>query len=253
MRLAFTIGSYCLHDFVRLGICQLKKLSTESPILVTDDASKESESIKRTVESYGCVYRGNRVRKGHFANDFQAIVNSLVFSEAAGVDVAVKISQRFVLRKPDAIDVIQKTFEDSNIMMATPGRPAVTGGGKAQRGFGAFSILTDIVCIRVGSISAEQLLVMYRNRIINERVPWKAFIECTIDQLHANDFNGRSARMEALTNHASPGDPIYLRRYQNREQQYRELALEHGWNGAFPLEEWGAIERHQYMCNPVVV
>lgn len=253
MRLAFTIGSYRLVDFIKLGICQIKKLSPDSPILVTDDTAKESGTIKHLTESNGCTYRGNKIRKGHFASDFQSIINALVFAEAAGADVAIKISQRMILRRPQVIDVIQRTFEDPSIMLATPGQPSVTSGGKAQRSFGAFTILTDIVCLRVGSITAEQLLVMYRSRIINEKVPWKDFIECTIDQLHANQFNGMSAKIDELTNQPNKLDPIYLRRYQNTEQQYRNLALEHGWNGSFPVQEWGQIEQRDYMCHPICV
>ena len=138
-------------------------------------------------------------------------------------------------------------------MLATPGQPRVTNGGNAQKSFGAFTILTDIVCLRVGSISAEDLLQMYRGRITTEQVPWKDFIECTIDQLHAQNFNGRSARIEELTNQPDFLDPIYLRRYQNTEQQYRALALAGGWNGNFPLSEWGQIEQRNYLCHPVVV
>lgn len=253
MRLAFTIGSYRLHDFIKLGIQQIQKLSPDSPILVSDDSGPESQYIQRTTEESGCVYRGIDKRRGHFGGDFQSIINSLVFAEAAGADVAVKVSQRFIFRKPESIDAIQRTFSDSNIMLATPGQPTVTAGGKAQKGFSAFTILTDIVCLRVGAIKAEDLLVMYRSRIINEKVPWKDFIECTIDQLHANQFNGKSARMMELTNQPNFLDPIYLRRYQNTEQQYRNLANENGWNGQFPLSEWGQIEQRSYMCHPVVV
>lgn len=253
MKLAFTLSSYRLVDFVKLGLAQLNKMAKDTPVLVSDDRSSESGQIENVSKEYGATYRCSKTRRSHFGGDFQSIVNSLVFAEAAGADVAVKISQRFILRRSQAIDVIQKTFEDPNIMMATPGRPTVSNGGKAQKGFNSFSILTDIVCLRVGSITAEQLLVMYRSRIINEKVPWKDFIECTIDQLHANQFNGRSVKVEELTNQPDKADPIYLRRYQNTEQQYRNLALEHGWNGNFPLNEWGQIERQQYMCHPVVV
>ena len=252
LKLAFTIGAYRLHDFIKLGIVQLQKLSPDSQILVSDDPSPESPAIKSTAEEYGCAYRGARTRRGHFSADFQSIVNSLAFAEAAGADVAIKVSQRFIFRKPESIDVIQRTFSDPNIMAATPGQPRVSpNAGKATAGFGAFTILSDVVMIRVGSMTPEDLLVMYRSRIIREQTHWKTFIEGAIDELHSNKFPGRTAKIEELTNPTA--DPIYLRRYQATEKQYRELALSNGFNGLFPLTEWGQIEGRHYQCKPVVV
>lgn len=252
MRIAFTIGSYRLVDFIKLGIKQIQTLSSDSPILISDDPSVESEYIRRLAKETGCAYSGAKTRRGHFSADFQAIINSIAFAKAAEADVAVKVSQRFIFRKPEAIDVIRKTFEDPNILMATPGQPMVTNGTKAAKGFSQFSILTDVVMFRVGAITPEELLVMYRARILRERVPWSSFIECTIDELHGK-FQGCTAKLDELTSQPDPRDPIYFRRYQNTEQQYRDLALSHGFNGNFTTAEWGAIELRNYMCKPQVV
>lgn len=251
MRLAFTIGAYRLVDFIKLGVKQIQKLSPDSPILISDDPSPESEHIRRLAQETGCTYKGARVRRSHFGGDFQALVNCLAFATAAEADVAVKVSQRFIFRKQESIDVIRKTFEDPNILMATPGQPIVNNGSRAGKGFGAFTILTDVVMFRVGAITPEELLVMYRSRIIRETVPWKDFIECTIDELHAQKFQGRTARIQELTNPVP--DPIYLRRYQNTEEQYRNLALSHGMNGQFTLVEWNALEGRHYICKPIVI
>lgn len=251
-KLAFTISSYRLHDFVKLGLKQLQKLSPDSPILVSDDRGPESETIRRIAEEHGATYRCPTIRKGHFANDYASILNSVAFAEAAGADVAIKVSQRFIFRKPEAIDVIHKTFSDPNILAATPGRPRVIPGkGKASNGFGNFGILSDVVMIRVGAITPEELLIMYRERLLREKVPWASFIECTVDLLHTDKFPGRTTRIEELTN-PTP-DPSYLRRYQATEQQYRELASSHGFSGPFPLIEWAQIENRSYLCKPVVV
>lgn len=252
-KLAFTISSYRLHDFVKLGLKQLQKLSPESPILVSDDRGPESEMIQKTAEEHGAAYRGSDKRRAHFAGDFQSIVNSLAFAEAAGADVAIKVSQRFIFRLPQSIDVIHKTFSDPNILAATPGRPRVMPGkGKAAGGFGNFGILSDVVMIRVGAMTPMDMLVMYRERLLREaHVPWASFIEGTIDELHNNKFPGRTTKIEELTN--PTGDPIYLRRYQSTEGQYQGLALSHGFSGGFPLVEWTQIEQRNYLCRPVVV
>lgn len=251
LKLAFTIGSYRLLDFVQLGIRQIQRLSPDSCILVSDDASAESSHIKRICDEHGVNYKRSKVRRGHFANDFQALVDSLSFAGAAGADVAIKISQRTILRKPEAIDVIQKVFADSNICAATPGQPKKTQGSRAAKGFTAFAILSDLVMIRVGCMSAQDLLVMYRERLLRERTPWSSFIECAVDDLHNRKFPGRTVKVPEFTDPTD--DPIYLRRYQSNENQYRELALSHGSNGRFPLDEWGQIERREYRCKPVVI
>lgn len=251
-KLAFTISSYRLHDFVKLGLKQLERLSYDSPVLVSDDPGPESEMIKKTAEDHGAVYRAPTKRRGHFSGDFQSIVNAMAFAEAAGADIAIKVSQRFIFRKPESIDVIHKTFTNPNILVATPGQPRVMpGNGKATNGFGNFSILSDVVMIRVGAMTPMDMLVMYRERLLREKVPWASFIECTMDLLHSSKFPGRTAKIEELTNPTE--DPIYLRRYQATEKQYRDLALSHGFNGLFPLNEWGQIEQRNYLCRPVVV
>lgn len=252
MRIAFTIGSYRLHDFIRLSLEQLRKLAPDSPVLVSDDPSPETPQIQKLADSAGAAYLGARTRRGHFGADLQALVNALAFAETAKADVAVKISQRFIFRKAEAIDVIRKTFEDPNILVATPGQPKVGDGSRAAKGFGAFSILSDVVMIRSGALSPSDLLHLYRSRILRESaVPWASFIECAVDELHSQKFPGRTAKIEELTNPTE--DPIYLRRYQASEQQYRDLALSHGWNGRFTTAEWAQIERQNYMCKPVVI
>jgi len=250
LKLAFTISAYRLCDFVHLGLKQLRKLSPDSPILVSDDPSPESLGIRSHAEQHCATYDVARKRRGHFAGDFQSLVSALVFAQSRGADVAVKVSQRFIFRKPESIDVIQKAFADPNIMVATPGQPVVNGFNRATKGFGQFTTLSDVVAIRVGAISAEEMLHMYRQKLLTDRAPWGSFIECAVDSLHSK-FAGRTVKMEELTTPRS--DPIFLRRYQATEQDYRTLALEHGFGGAFNTAEWGQIEGRKYLCRPRVV
>ena len=226
-------------------MAQIRKLEPDSPILVSDDRAVESDLIKEIAAQYGATYRCSRVRRGHFANDFQSLVHSLSFAKAADCDVGIKVSQRFIFRKPEALEIIKRAFADPNICVATPGQP--TRGGA----FTKFTTLSDIVAIRVGSITPEDLLQMYRGRLIREKVPWASFIECAVDDLHHSKFPGRTVKMVELTN--PQPDPCFLRRYQATEQQYRDLALTHGLNGIYPTNEWGQIEGRRYMCRPVVV
>lgn len=253
MTIAFCIGAYKLVDFVHLGLKQLRLLSPDSPVLVSDDAAPESGSIKAIAEGLGAQYRGATKRRGHFSGDVQAFVNSLAFAEAVGADVAVKVSQRFIFRKPESIDAITKAFEDPNVLIATPGQPRVSVLGSLGRpsGFGAFTRLSDVTAIRVGCISPADLLHMYRGRLISEKVPWGSFVECAIDDL-CQRFPDRTVKLDEITNHPDVENPLFLRRYMNTEQQYRALAATHGLGGQFMLGEWGQAEGRKYLCKPLV-
>lgn len=251
MKIAFTIGAYRLVPFIKLSILQLRRLVPDCDILVSDDPAPESVHIEQLAKETGCSYRGAKLRRGHFAADFQSLVNALIFAEACGAQVAVKASQRFIFRKTDGLAAIDNAFSNPNIVAATPGKPQVLNGGQPAKGFGAFGTLSDVVAIRVGAISAEQLLHLYRARILREKVPWASFIECLVDELHSNVFPGRTMKLPELTNPTK--DPIYLRRYQADEKAYRELALSHGFNAMFPLAEWGQIEGPNYFCKPMVI
>lgn len=255
VKLAFCIGAYRLCDFVHLGLKQLQRLAPDAPILVSDDAAPESGHIENLATVHGAVYRGSAKRRGHFGGDVQAFVNAIAFAEAVGADVAVKVSQRFIFRKPESIDALTKAFNDPNIAFATPGQPKMPSsfGGTTKTGFGSFTVLSDLIAVRVGCLSSSDLLHKYRTRLMTEKVAWGSFIECLCDDLHQNVFPGRTVKIEELTNHQDLEDPIYLRRYQNTPQQYSMLAGTHGLGGNYMLHEWGAAEGKGYLCKPLCV
>lgn len=253
MKLAFTIGAYRLVPFIKLSILQIRKFCPDAPILISDDPSQETPHIQNLAKELGVQYRGAREKRGHFAGDFQSIVNALAFGEAHDADVTMKVSQRFIFRKQEGIDCIKRTFENPEIMAATPGQPKVHTGSRPSQGFGAFGTLSDLVMLRVKCMTPEQLLHLYRARLQREKVPWASFIECLVDELHTRVFPGKTVKIEELTNPTPPSDPWYLRRYQAEEKAYRELALLHGFNAQFHLGEWGQLEQAAYQCKPVVV
>ncbi len=251
MKLVFVISSYRLTTFIRLGIVQLKALAPDDLIMVSDDPSPQSAEIQKMAEDFGVLYKGARVRRGHFGGDFQSFVNGLSFARANECDVMVKVSQRFIFRKPEAVELFRKAFSNPNIDAVTPGKPDVKGNNRMSAGFGAFGTLSDVVGIRASALSPEQILELYRARLLREKVPWASFIECMVDELHGNIFPGRTMKLKELTNPTE--DPIYLRRYQAVERDYQRLAMSNGFNGLFPLAEWGQMEGRNYICKPVVI
>lgn len=251
MKFAFTIGAYRLCDFVKLNILQLRELCPGALILVSDDKSPETPHMQKMCEELGVSFITSRERRAHFAGDMQALVNSVAFARAAEADVAVKISQRLILRTPEAINCLRKHFEDPNIYFASPGQPKHVRGNKQTAGFGGFAVLSDLVCTRVGSISPEEIIQCYRDRINNEVVPWKDFIEALVHALHINKFQGHSVMMPEFTDPTH--EQIYLRRYQCAEKDYQTLAMSHGFAGLFPQIEWNALDQGRYSAKPVIV
>jgi len=251
LKLAFTISSYRLCDFVHLGLKQLRKLSPDSPILVSDDVSAESPGIRSHASQHCAQYLPTRVRKGHFSGDFQSLVNGLVFAQSQGADVAVKVSQRFIFRRPESIEVLRKVFENPEILMVTPGQPKqVNGHNRAAQGFAQFTTLSDVVALRVSAISPEELLHTYRKRLLTDKAPWGSFLEVLVNDLHGR-FGEKSLRLDELTN--PQPDPWFLRRYQHSPEDYRKLAGEHGFGGEFYCGAWAAKEGRHYLCRPRVV
>lgn len=251
MKLAFTISSYRLCDFVHLGLKQLRKLSPESPIFVSDDISPESSGIKSLAERHLAAYDCSRKRRGHFAADAQSLIASLVFAKARECDVAVKVSQRFIFRKPESIEALKGAFGNPEILMVTPGQPKqVNGHNRAAQGFAQFTTLSDVVALRVSAMSPEELLHTYRKRLMTDKAPWGSFLEVLCNDLHGR-FGAKSVRLQELTDPVP--DQIYLRRYQSTPEDYRKLAGEHGFGGAFDTREWSQIENRHYLCKPKVV
>lgn len=254
MRLAFTIGSYRLFDFIHLGIKQIRRLcGDDTPILISDDYSPESVYIKQLAKEQGCEFMGSDKRRGHFSGDGNSLVNAISFGVHTEADIAIKVSQRFIFRLPESIQAIERAFADPAVVIAIPGQPKVAFGSKAAKGFSNFAVLSDVVCVRPSIQIADRFLQLYRNRIRTESVPWKTFIEPAVHAIFNDVGPERAKLLPELTDHATPANPIYLRRYQCTEEQYRQLASFHGILGRFPVAEFGAIEGRAYMAQPVVV
>jgi hypothetical protein len=178
-------------------------------------------------------------------------VNALVFAKSQECDVAVKVSQRFIFRRPESIEALRRAFENPEILMVTPGQPKqVNGHNRAAQGFAQFTTLSDVVALRVSAISPEELLHTYRRRLLTDKAPWGSFLEVLVNDLHGR-FGEKSLRLDELTNPTE--DPVYLRRYQHKPEDYLKLATEHGFGGAFRCDEWSQIENRHYLCRPRVV
>lgn len=244
MKFAITIGSYLLEDFVHLNILQCRHIfGQDVSILVSDDISKQSASIRDMCERLQ-VYHIADGPRGHFAGDLATAVNALVFAQQQGADVAIKLSQRFVLAEPCCAEIIQRYFEPDDTWLALPGRIAAHTIKRAESKFFAnLSVLTDLIAIRTGRLSPAALKHRYESRVNNAQTQADKLVESCWANLMDCEFAGHCVRMPEFTN-PYPGRPnIYLRKAQNEPADFELLARERGMTQFNPvLVEWNRLD-----------
>jgi hypothetical protein len=254
MNVAIALGTYRFTDFVRLNLLQLQRIWPDSPILISDDKSDQSDDIKKLAEEFGCAFSGSTIRRGHFAGDIQSAVNGLSFAEQVGADIMLKLSQRLIPVLPKFREFIEQPFEDQRIRIVVPGRISSSQIRLPQsKFFSGMGILTDVYAIRVGSISPQQFLNNYLDGMKFGRFASALLVECSIGKLLASHFNGSSYISMDLANH-KPSEPMaFLRKAQADPNAYQMIASLHGLTGGnYDTREIGAIEGRGYLCRPVL-
>lgn len=138
------IGSYKAPDFLELNIRQCTAIFPDTPILVSDDLSSESEAIKALAERLGCAYAVTESRRGRCGGWIQALVNGLAFAEQESAEVMLLVDQRFVPSSPDFADTVLDPFKGNRVGALTFERPA------------------EFMALRADIISPDEVLERYR-------------------------------------------------------------------------------------------
>lgn len=251
--IAVTIGAYLLTEFVELNLATLRQLfGPETPILVSDDASIRSPAIEFLAHRYGAEYECSRVRRSHFAGDAQAFVNALAFAEAHHAPLALKISQRVILLRPEVRSEIQEGFADPSIAIALPGKPTIGMLKAEQRMYSLFDYLTDVVCIRTEALGAEEFIADYRAQVATDHSSTGSYIEKLFLNYATGKFKDRTKILRTVTDHTPSTPCMFLRKCQNDQRQYREVAAALGIGGEFNLADWKRIDP-AYDPRPVAV
>lgn len=244
MRIAITIGSYLLRDFVELNVRQCRHVFGEdTPILVSDDISRASPEIRDTCEQLGAYHIAGGPR-GHFAGDLAAAVNALAFAEQHKADVAIKVSQRFMFAEPACKEIIERYFQPENTWLAMPGRISAHTIKRAEsRFFANLSVLTDLLVIRTGTITPAALKHRYESRIASAQNQVDRLVESCWANIMDCEFVGHTVRMQEFSN-PFPGRPhLYLRKAQNEPAEFELLARARGMTQFNPvLVEWKRLE-----------
>lgn len=246
MTVAVTIGAYRLVDFVTLCVLRWRRLLKDVPVLISDDASSESDAIKSIADAHSCDYCCSEKRRGHFANDMQTFINALIFGRELGVDIVIKCSQRLIPVQPRLLEPMFKAFSNPECQIVLPGRINRNQISRpSARFYGRFGILSDLVAMRVGCIEPDELLSIYRHRNTNGK-PSDSFSETTLGTLLATHFAGNRHRiLDEWTNHRQGHAKLYLRKSQSSSSDYCQIAAMEGLvadHSRYPLAEWREIE-----------
>ena len=250
METAVTIGSYCLPQFVELCALRCRRLFGENtPILISDDLSHKSEEIKGMASRIGCAYVVGDGRFSHFGGDMQALLNAVTWGSQS--DITLKISQRFIPVLHAFKDVMDKVFEDPEMLLAVPGQLSPHQIARPQAAFyRTFGILTDVIAIRSGALDAESLLNDYLGRLRNPKRHSDCFVETTIGNMLSSTFKGKHRILKEWTIHEPMRPKLYLRKAQSNASEYAKVAKMENIDGEWDLREWGQIEKGRYMPRP---
>jgi hypothetical protein len=251
MTFAVTIGSYNLPDFVRLNILALRKVFGEDvKILVSDDWSDRSVEIRDLAERLGTHHLCASSHRGHFAGDVSSTIAALAFAESEKADVAIKISQRFLLCEPAAREIIERYFSDPEIWMAMPARLHPGSIKRAEsRFFASLTTITDLLCVRTWKLRPSTLKELYEERVNNRRSRHDTLVEALFSYISDVTLAGHCVRMPEFSNPYPGRPPIYLRRSQSEAAQFQTFAAELGFKEFHPLLiEWRQMSAAYRPC-----
>jgi len=233
VKFAACVGSAGLPHFTELNVCMLRYVfGGDLPIVIRDDRSTVSSQIELIAAKRDCFYACNEVPLGHFAGDVQAFIDALALGEECNVDIAIKMSQRAMVAHPDLKTHMIRRFQDN------PGAAAVMAGRPnpnlirvGHQQFARFPILTDIVFMRVGAIAPDMIKSAYEDQVRQGKAYIDSFVEVFWDRLRNGPLSDKVILAEELTNHRGGQPPLYLRRYQNRPEEYAGRAQHFGITG----------------------
>lgn len=256
MKIAICISTYKLVPFVELNLASCRAIFGDVPILVCDDKNENSDRIKELAEHYGAAHICSTARRGHFAGDMMAFVNGLTFAAQENCELMLKLSFRVCPVLPVFRDYVEKPFEDPNINIVVPGK---ISPGQIQmptsKFLAGFGILTDLVCIRVGSISPQEMSDLYKAEFKFGRMSANVLVEVFMGKLLATKFQGKSHISYDLANYKPFEAMPFLRKAQVSGGDYAKLANTRGLPYTakdFQTEEWGVLEKKAYLCRPII-
>jgi len=250
VNVAVCIGSYRMPDFLRLNLAQLKLIWPDAAILVSDDRSDKTEEIDSIAKEVAFVT--SNARRGHCAGKVQSIVSGLSFAQQEGADILLFLNQRFVPTHLEFREFIESPFIDGKTNIVVAGRTTKSQIKlPASKYFNGLGLLTDVLAIRVGSISPADLLKAYTDGFKHGQFFIGLLIEPFLAKLLGAHFATSGYASSSLSD-AKVETPAFLRREQSKPEDYQALVAQHSFDGSFDCRDWLEIEGSNLMMRPVL-
>lgn len=250
MRVAIAVGSYLLTPFVRLNLAQINTIWPDAPVLVSDDRSVNTEAIEAIAQDAGACFITSGNRRGHCGAKVQSIVSGLSFAQQEGADILLFLNQRFVPIHLEFREFIESPFADAKTHIVVAGRTTKSQIKlPASKYFNGLGLLTDVLAIRVNSISPADLLKAYTDGFKHGGFFIGLLIEPFLGKLLGSFFKD-SAYVSSALSDANTTTPTFFRREQTPSADYQALAAQHGFSGEFDVRDWLEIEPRTYRCRP---
>lgn len=243
MKYAAAVGAAGYSHFTELNVCLLRKVfGADLDIVIRDDPSPDSARIEQMAAKRDCFYRTTASPLGHFGGDVQTFIDALALAEAVDADIAIKVSQRFMVVGTEVRPIVQGRFTaDPNLLVVMPGRPNPNFIRQGHQQFARFPILTDIVFMRADKkvMTPELIKGTYEAQLRGGTQYADTFVEVFWDKLRHGVLKDRVHLAPELTDHRGGQPPLFFRRYQNRPEEYKRAAMQFGITG----EPWELGER----------
>lgn len=243
--IAISIGSHRLKPYVELNLASCRSVfGPDAPIIVVDGKSQESGAISRIASMYSADFISDDGKYGHFAGDIANTACGLRYAEQVGAKLYIKLNQRFILTHKCIPSRICSIFNDNGVDIALPGRAKRGRAEKAPAFYFMFPHLVDVLFIRVGSISPDEIISAYQNQCKNAKNRDQLLVEYFWDEMCNRRFLRKSYTLDWLTNHHAGYPRMYLRKIQNKASDYKEEAMKLGLSSSldFDTREWGTIK-----------
>ncbi len=212
----------------------------EIPLLISDDWSQRSVEIRDVAERLDTYHLCGGPR-GHFAGDLNSTCAALAFAESQNAEICLKVSQRLVLCEPAVREILENYFADPQIWMVMPARIHPGSIKRAEsRFFANLAVLTDVIAVRTGKLTAEALKTLYEERVRTQRKRFDTLVESCFAYIEDVVLAGHVLRAPELSR-----PKLFLRKCQSEPADYLILAAELGmvWRGHPPLlQEWRYLE-----------
>src|SRR4051812_17433137 len=91
-RVGMVVGTFAAVPYIHLQLEARRRFYPGVPLLVHDDGSHRVADLRKLCARYGCDFEHNERRQPPCVGDLTAFVGGLLWADARGLDLLVKVS-----------------------------------------------------------------------------------------------------------------------------------------------------------------